>query len=131
MELQQKGGWKKYKELTEEKDEKIETTANTDVDDLASKFEKKLTKIKHQAFGKISKIKVAINPKVANIIKERSKADDQVDKEEIDNKIGQLLVKEKYESVKRQVRNIKDNNATHQSQVFKLRNLIVNNVKND
>ena len=71
-----------------------------------------------------------LSQKVANLMKRRRETTDKEEKEKFDNEIGKQLLKEKYDSVEKQMKRIKANNATYQSQVFKLRNKITNNDEN-
>ena len=60
--------------LTESRTDSLAINAQSDVDEISSKFDKKLTKLKHQAFGKCSKKREVLNPKVAELMKEMSMA---------------------------------------------------------
>ena len=93
-------------------------------------FEKKLIKIKHQSFGKYSGSRVKLNPKTAKLKKSKQMAVTEEEKEEIDDKIGKVLIEEKCENVERQMEFIKSKSKMHQSQVFKVRNMITINSNN-
>ena len=79
-----KGGWEKYKSLTEEKTNNLAIKEDSNVNDLASKFEKKLIKVKHQSFGKCSFKKSILKPKVSSLVEARRATNSEEEKKEID-----------------------------------------------
>ena len=68
-----------------------------------------------------------MNPKVTNLMKEKEKKTSQEEKERLDHEIGQKLMKEKYELIEKEINKVKENKASHQSQVFQIRRKILNN----
>ena len=86
-----KGGWETYKVLTENESNALTIDTHSDVNEISSKFDKKLTKLKFQAFGKCSKKREELNPKVANLMKEMSEATSATEKEKLNQEIGEIL----------------------------------------
>ena len=125
-----KGGWEVFKTLTEEESNNLAINSHTNVDQLAQKFETKLTKIKHKAFGKCSDGRKKISSKVSNLMESKQKTKSEDLKEKLDEEIGKELIKEKYESVEKQIETIKMKSSNHQAQVFQLRKIITNNKDN-
>ena len=119
-------GWEVYKSITDAESNNLAIDASSNVDEISSKIEKKLTKAKHKAFGKCSSGQQVVDKKISNLLRERGIMKSDREKAEIDNEIGKELTKEKYESVEKQVRSIKEKYNSHSSQVFHLRKMITN-----
>ena len=92
-----------------------------DVNEVYEKFEKKITKVKHQAFGKCTKINIKTNSKVALLMKEQAKLTDVEEKKTMNELIAKEMINEKLEGIERDLERIKSQSKSHQHQIFNLR----------
>ena len=113
--LAKPGGWEKFKELSENKskivDDAVEDEDRT-VEDIFSKFESVLNKIKFQAFGKRSMNKGVKKQKEANNDEESEGIEDD------ENAIG--LLKMKQDKLDKEMEKIRASTQGRVGQVFKI-----------
>ena len=104
----------------------MKVDSSSDVNKMEEKFERKVNRIKFNAFGKVTKKSNKFLSNIPELVKKRSSAESNDDKKELEHKIGTEFIKEKYDEIERQINRIKESAKTHQSQVFKLRNILSN-----
>ena len=102
----------------------LDPANSVNVDEIYSNFDRKITKVKHQAFRKCSDKKRKESSTVSKLLKKSSDAVSEEEKRETDEMLAAEMIKERYNAIENDIEKIKSSKKSQQHQVFALKKLI-------